>query len=539
MNVCNSINAETLLQEGINYSKNINLLDKALTVLLKARELDPNLPSLNFTLGRILKDNGQYYKSYAFFKHELEISKNKLNPEVLALLYHQLMWTCSYLGKIEEACQYGQESIKLQRSNFSYYNDLIFFMHHAGNSSDQTINQLAKDAYRNCLEYPLKKERACIEGLMQKKKIPMTGKVKIGILSPYLHASCAESFFADMVSEINQDEFELHFFYDGDTQDHATTKFIQHGKSFNNVKNQSALEIAQLIVQKDIDLLLDSLGHIKGNRLDVFSLKPAPIQASFLVGYWGSTGLPQIDYHISQSGWISNETKNTFTEEIIEIPHLYLKSKITDIKISKAPCLNSGYITFGAFNRGQKISPKLLSIWSIILSLLPNSKLILSYHALQEDTFKEEMLKFFLQKGISRERITLLGKVSSREYFNLFNKIDIALDSFPFSGGCTSIDTLWMSTPLITKKDDKIAGKFSESFLNILSAPELIAKDEEEYIMKALELGKNFSRIAEYKNTLREKLLNSGIFDAKISTNHLETAFRTMINQARKKQKND
>ena len=91
MNVCNSINAETLLQEGINYSKNINLLDKALTVLLKAREIDPNLPSLNFTLGRILKDNGQYYKSYAFFKHELEISKNKLNPEVLAFLYHQLI----------------------------------------------------------------------------------------------------------------------------------------------------------------------------------------------------------------------------------------------------------------------------------------------------------------------------------------------------------------------------------------------------------------------------------------------------------------
>jgi protein O-GlcNAc transferase len=264
----------------------------------------------------------------------------------------------------------------------------------------------------------------------------------------------------------------------------STQGYRDLSQSFINVKNKTPFEIAELIIRDEIDILIDTLGHVKHNSLDVFSLKPSPVQIS-MIGYWGSTGLPQMDYLLVQKGWTKPEEVTNYHEKIIEVEHFHYRAKHQDIDISEAPCLVNGFITFGCFNRGQKINSKVLSIWSILLNLLPESKILLSYPALKENEFREDVFSFFESQGINRTRVTLKGNISTEKYFHLYNEIDIALDPFPFSGGCTTIDALWMGVPVITKKGDKTAGRFSESFLNLCKVPELISENEQDYILKA------------------------------------------------------
>jgi predicted O-linked N-acetylglucosamine transferase (SPINDLY family) len=521
--------AQALFEKGLTLLENKNEQSKALKYLLKARKIKKDLPQLNFTLGKIFNKDAQYYKAYSFLKEEATLNNKLISQEYLN---HLLSWTSSYLGKIDESCSYAQAAIKHREDFLPYYNDLIFFMNHSNNYSDKDINNIANQSYKNCLEKQFQIDRETIRLLLKNRPLCSSGKIKIGILSPYLQTNSAEFFIAEMLPELNQNEIEVHCFYDGDFIDTTTEKFIKYSQSFTHIQNHSALEIAKIIIGKDIDILLDTLGHIRGNRLDVFSLKPAPIQAC-LIGYWGSTGLPQMDYHITSKGWLGEKAHETFGEKIIEIPFFYTTPRITDIQTTEAPCLKNGFTTFGCFNRGQKISIRLLNIWSIILSLVPNSNLILSYQALSETDLQEEIWKFFEERKISNNRIKLIHRVDTRSYFELYNQIDIALDPFPFSGGCTTVDSLYMSTPLITKDSNDTAGRFSKSFLELLGATELIAKDDNDYIFKAVELANDFPQITKYKHTLKNNLINSNFFDIQTCTKYFENALKEMVKQTK------
>jgi predicted O-linked N-acetylglucosamine transferase (SPINDLY family) len=402
---------------------------------------------------------------------------------------------------------------------------------HAYGFNDLEITDLANASYEKCFKEQFQTEREVIKTKLKTKEQLKHNKFKIGILSSYIHSQAAEVLLIDIFKNIDKTKYDFYSYYLNDVmsfEDDCTKEYRDLSQSFVNIKNKTPLEIAELIVNDGIDILIDTLGHVKLNSLDIFSLKPAPIQIS-MVGYWGSTGLPQMDYLLVQKGWTKPEETTNYHEKIIEVEHFHYRAKHQDIDISEAPCLAKGFITFGCFNRGQKINSKLLSIWSIILNYLPDSNLILSYLTLGEAEFKEDIWVFFESQGISRTRIKLHEYISTEAYFHLYNEIDIALDPFPFSGGCTTIDALWMGVPVITKKGDRTAGRFSESFLNLCKVPELISENEQDYILKALELGKDFNRIQNYKETLRDKLIESKISDPKAAAKHFEQALETII----------
>ncbi len=159
--------------------------------------------------------------------------------------------------------------------------------------------------------------------------------------------------------------------------------------------------------------------------------------------------------------------------------------------------------------------------------------------ALADSNLKEDIWKFFEAQNIERSRIKLYPHVSTEDYFKLYTEIDIALDPFPFSGGCTSLDSLWMGVPVLTKAGDRTAGRFSESFLKLCEVPELIAKDESDYVLKAIELGKDFKRIQEYRRTLREKVRESGISNPQAAAKEFEKALDTIVEQELEKQKKE
>lgn len=525
------------LKAGLKYFDAADKQQECLNYLLEARAMNPNLQGLNYALGCYFNRHIQNYKSYSFFKRELELYPNTAES-LKENIYHLLGWAASCLGKCEEAVSYIYQAIKLNTNKHSYYSDLLYMTNHAYGFNDLQITNLANVSYEECLKKQFQTEREIIKTKLKRREHLKRNKFKIGILSSYIHSEAAEVLLIDIFKNINKTKYDFYSYSINDVmdfEDECTKEYKKLSQSFINIKNKTPLEIAELIIRDEIDILIDTLDHVNNNSLNVFSLKPAPIQIS-MVGYWGSTGLPQMDYLLVQKGWTKPEEVTNYHEKIIEVEHFHYRAKHQNIDILEAPCLANDFITFGCFNRGQKINSKLLSIWSIILNYLPNSRLILSYITLGEAEFKEDMWRFFESQGISRTRIKLHECISTEAYFHLYNEIDIALDPFPFSGGCTTIDALWMGVPVITKKGDKTAGRFSESFLNLCKVPELISENEQDYILKALELGKDFNRIQNYKQTLRDKLINSGISDPKAAAKHFEQALDTIIELEQKKQ---
>jgi protein O-GlcNAc transferase len=528
--IIETTDAQELLEKSLNLITSNGNKEEIGKHLLQALAFDNNLIGLNLALGDFFSNTLEIYKSYYFYKRELELHPYR-EQEIKEHIYFILAWNTSYLGKAEEAIEYIQEAIKLNNSRCDYYNSLIYMANHAYKINDSELANIAKTFYENCLEKQFQIERKIIQTELSTKQYFKNTKTKIGILSSYIHSQAAEVLLLDIFKNIDETKYDFYCYYINDVierEDDCTAEYRKLSQSFINIKNKTPLEIAELIIRDEIDILIDTLGHVKNNLLDVFSLKPAPIQIS-MVGYWGSTGLPQMDYLLVQKGWTKPEETTNYHEKIIEVEHFHYRAKHQDINILQTPSLAKGFVTFGCFNRGQKINSRVLSIWSIILNYLPDSNLILSYLTLGEAEFKEDIWVFFESQGIKRERIILEGNISTEKYFHLYNKIDIALDPFPFSGGCTTIDALWMGVPVITKKGDRTAGRFSESFLNLCKVPELISENEEDYILKAIALGKDFNRIQSYKETLRNKLIKSKISDPKAAANHFEQALETII----------
>jgi len=500
------------------------------TILSQAHQLNPTLRGLNALTGYFFEQQSDFYKSYNFYKRELELHPEIINSSKADLL-HSLAWHSSNLGRCEESVYFMSEVIKLSPCNSNHYSDLLYFANHVESYTDQDLSEIAKTCYHLCFEKQFEKERQIIKDKLESTDYN-NSKIRVGILSSNIHSHSAERLLIDILEHLPKQSFEFYCYYTENFEDSTTNRFKNISKKFMNLKGKAPLSIAEEIVTDKINILLDTLGHVKGNHLDVFSLKPAPIQIS-CIGFWGSTGLPQMDYLISQCGWIREEEKDLFTETIIDLPIYYydVKDLARKIPIEKPPHLTNGFITFGCLNRGQKINHKMLCVWSVILNHTPNSKLILSYHSLQEPEFRTEVWKIFELNGINQERILLLDSINTEQYYHLYNQIDIALDPFPFSGGCTTIDTLWMGTPLITKCGNKTAGRFSEAYLKFCECEELIAPDEQEYVLKAIELANDSSKIENYKNTLRDRLIESKILDPKEGAKNLSNVFEQIIHQ--------
>jgi len=536
----NQISAEQFLKQALIYLNDKNKHSECLKYLLEAQSLNPELKGLNYALGYYFNQQMQHYRSYTFLKKELELYPD-MQKDLKESLCHLLAWDTSNLGKCDEAVLYLNEALKINADKHAHYSDLIYMANHAYSFDDSKIADLAYISYKNCFEKQLEIERKAIEKKRKDQEYFINKKTKVGILSSYIHSQAAEVLLIEIFKNVNLDKYEFYCYYVNDIydfEDTCTEEYRKLSRSFKNIKNKTAFEIAESILEDKIEILIDTLGHVKFNSLEIFSLKPAPIQIS-MVGYWGSTGLPQMDYLLVHKDWVKAEETKNYTEKIMAVKHFYYTAKYQDMEISEAPCLKNNFVSFGCFNRGQKVNSKVLSVWSIILNYLPNSELSLSYLALSGPELKEDIWKFFEAQNIERSRIKLYPYVSTEEYFKLYNKIDIALDPFPFSGGCTTIDSLWMGVPVLTKAGDRTAGRFSESFLKLCEVPELIAKDESDYVLKAIELSKDFKRIQEYRRTLREKVRESGISNPQAAAKEFEKALDTIVELELEKQKKE
>jgi predicted O-linked N-acetylglucosamine transferase (SPINDLY family) len=261
----------------------------------------------------------------------------------------------------------------------------------------------------------------------------------------------------------------------------------------------------------------------------MFALRPAPVQVSWL-GYFGTTGLSSIDYILADRLIVPETEQQYFTEAVWRLPGCYLcyAPHDLDVKVALPPALNEGDITFGCFNNRAKITANTVRVWANILRRLDSSRLFLKNKSLNDAAVGETLVTQFAAHGIAPDRLILEGHSPLAEALNAYNRVDIALDPFPFGGCTTTAEALWMGVPVVTLRGDRWVGRMSESILSAVGLPELVAANEVEYVEIALQLATDLPRLAERRSALRSAVESSPFCNGVGFTHQLEAAFRGM-----------
>ena len=291
-------------------------------------------------------------------------------------------------------------------------------------------------------------------------------------------------------------------------------------------------DAAQKIHRDGIHVLIDLSGHTAENRLPVFAWRPAPIQVSWL-GYFASTGLSEIDYILGDPYVTPHEEADHFSEKIWQLPDTYLcfTPPDLDLKVAPLPACSNGFVTFGCFNKLSRMTDEIVSVRASILHAVPGSKLFLKDKQLDHEPGRNRVLSKFAAFDIAADRLILEGGSPRAEYLKCYGRVDIALSPFPYGGGTTSVEGLWMGVPAITKKGNHFLSNLGESIAHNSGLPDWIASDKEEYVAKAVANASDLEALSELRTGLRERILGTPLFDISRFALHFEQAVRAMRNE--------
>ncbi|MDD9898592.1 MAG: hypothetical protein OXU45_06290 [Candidatus Melainabacteria bacterium] len=487
-------------------------LQQAFECYKQAYTLDPhNGPALH-CIARLLKCNKDNAASIHYGKMALQYLPNEPN------LNSDLAYMCHTLGMSDEAMQYYQKCTQLDPNNKIYLASTIFIAHKLAETSLAELQIMAKQYSDKFFKRtPSLFDHSHTDS---KKKL-----LKVGFVSADLRSHPVGYIMLSVLEKLDRSKFELHFYYNGKDYDFITEKYQACAQSFTNICAISDEEAAQQIYQDQIDILFDLSGFTGGERLGIFALKPAPVQVSH-IGYFGTLGMPEIDYIIGDNILVQDGEDQFYTEKVYRMPYSHTHCDQTGVPEPEpgSPCSRNGYITFGSFNTFHKISKRVLLAWVEIIKAVPDSKLLFDSRSMLNESDLNFFKDFFIQRGITEDRLILRSNIAREDFLQSYNDVDIALDPFPYSGGTTSLEALLMGVPVITLFGNKWSGRMTSTLLENINHQELIAHSLEEYKSKLIDLANNPQAIEDYHQKLRQEVLES-----KLNIKHYVPAFEQAI----------
>ncbi len=352
--------------------------------------------------------------------------------------------------------------------------------------------------------------------------------LRIGYLSPDMVKGSAGRLFEPVIKFHDKDQVYT-VIYDLHTKGTEPLEGIRTSCNlWHDCRKKSATELAQLIIDDGIDILVDLAGHCAENQLPLFAQRFAPVQVSWL-GYFNTTGLRQMDWLISDPYSTPPGEEPCYTEKIWRMPYYRFPVLLKPNACESRSERQAGKVTFVSNNNLLKVTPTVLETWAKILNRLPDSVLAIRWTTLASDEVKLLLLKRFESAGGNSTQLLLLDPIGDHEKFMAsYSDVDIMLDTFPFSGGVTSLDALSQGVPVVTLAGDRMAGRQTQAFLELAGHTELIASSLDEYVRIAVDLANNPERLAHLRRTLRDDLAQSPLCDVARFTRDLETVYRTI-----------
>ncbi len=358
-------------------------------------------------------------------------------------------------------------------------------------------------------------------------------RLRIGYVSPDFRHHSVSFFTGPLLATHDPAVVEVFCYADVAVQDAVTGKLRQHMHHWRNVTGRSDVEVCDLIRADGIDILVDLAGHTKGNRLGVFARRAAPVQVTAL-GYPATTGLPAMDARLVDVFTDpAPEAESWSSETLVRLPALHCYQPPTAPDVGELPVLKAGHITFGSFNKLAKISPATVALWAGVLRALTSSRLVIKNRPLVEPETRARLAAQFAAHGIAADRLDLQGwRADDRDHLNLYNSIDIALDTSPYNGTTTTCEALWMGVPVLTLADGGHAGMVGASLLNHAGLQDWIAGTARDFVTRAVDLAEDHEGLARLRAGLRARVTKSRLCDAPAYARSVEAAYRALWGRA-------
>tara|TARA_B100000963_G_scaffold314494_1_gene293066 strand:- start:1831 stop:3528 length:1698 start_codon:yes stop_codon:yes gene_type:complete len=357
-------------------------------------------------------------------------------------------------------------------------------------------------------------------------------KIKIGFYSPDFRQHSIFFFIKDLIKNLKQTKFETFALslLKTDRHDETTNKFINLFDNWIDFEDKSDQEIVNTIQMENLDVVIDLAGLWANNRINIFNTRICPLQISWL-GFNNSTGLKEIDFIIADVNTVQNEEKEYVTK-IFKLPNIWNSHCGFEYKrvYNELPYNKNNYFTFGSFNNFMKINDDVLNLWIEILKKVKNSKLILKSSLL----LCEEVIKKKFEKEGLINSIEIIKKTKKNEFLshlNMYDKIDLCLDTFPFPGVTTTFEALWKNVPVITNSGYNFNSRCGESILKNANLENFIAKNNEDYIKKSVYFANNIGELDDIRKNLFEQIPQTPLFDTKKFTADFCNAIDQMIMQ--------
>jgi predicted O-linked N-acetylglucosamine transferase (SPINDLY family) len=554
--------------------------DQSLATFRQALSLTPNDARLHYNLGNVLEKKGQVEAAIASFRSAIALrpadpdahnnlgcalhSLGRMDEAVIALkqalilrpVYAEAQTNMGNVlyekGEVEQAIECYRKALLAKPLFPDAWNNLgnalcaggliddamvCFVKARALKPYDATVfsNLIYSMHYNPAYDWPAIKGKLTIwntdhaqplRNLIQRHDNQPDAErpLRIGYVSPDFRQHVVGLNMLPLLREHDRSQFKITCYAQVLRPDGITASLQPHADAWRNILGMTDADVAKLIVQDQIDILVDLTLHCAHHRLLVFARKPAPIQFSYL-GYCSSTGVETIDYRFSDPYLDPPEMDGEYIEKTIRLPRTYWCYQPPSVVADPValPAVSNGYITFGCLNNFAKVSDPALQLWAKILLSVPKSRLIL--HA-QWGSHRQRVLDQFHQQGVAADRVEFVAKQLTQEYLRTYNKIDIALDPFPYGGGITTCDALWMGVPVITLEGKTAVGRGGKSILSNIGLAELVAQSSEKYQQIAATLAGDLSRLSALRSGLRKTMKSSSLMNAPAFARDVEAAYR-------------
>jgi protein O-GlcNAc transferase len=510
--------ADAYFNLGVSLKKQ-GQYEEAITCYQKALQLDPNFSEAYCNLGVILKEQCYYEEAKTYLEKALQI-----NPTFVDALVN-LGNILSDQGKVKEAENQYRYALQINPNFAPCYSNILFTMNFNRAYDPETI-------FSEHLRFAQRYEQPLLTSIKSHTNDRIYARqLKIGYVSPDFRGHSVAYFIEPVLSNHNRESFQVSCYSDVTTPDEVTDRLCKYSDQWREIGCMSDETVNELIRKDRIDILVDLAGHTAHNRILLFARKPAPVQVSW-IGYPATTGLSTMDYKIVDSYTDPpGMTDQFYTEKLLRMPESFLcyQPHKESPDIGLLPALSVGHITFGSFNAFTKVSSEVLSLWLSILKATSNSHMIIKAKGLSDKKTCQNIMDIFMRNGIASERLELLPpNPSTIEHLNLYNRIDIGLDTFPYDGTTTTCEAMWMGVPVVTLAGKTHASRVGVSLLSNVGLKELIAKTPDEYIEIAVNLSKDLKRLQSLRQSLRDMMKHSPLCDAKQFIVNLEMFYRTI-----------
>jgi protein O-GlcNAc transferase len=442
----------------------------------KVLELDPNLPGLHMNLGNMAKSS----------------------------------------GRIEEAIPLYREGSRRYPQEIPQSSNVLYALHFDPAYGPAEIHA-EHSAWGRALE-------SAIPGRTghDNERSPAR-RLRIGYVSPYFRAHVVGLNLLPLLRKHDHSQFEIHCYSDTRPTDPTTGELRQHADVWHDTAGLSDAELADLVSQNQIDILVDQVMHMEGVRLGMFARKPAPVQVAWMA-YPGSTGLTRMDYRLTDAVLDPpSATDDFYTEKSVRLDTFWcFDPPANSPPVGPLPADKNGYFTFGCLNSFAKVNAGVLELWREVLAAVPGSRLIIMPPKGKSKAWALEKLQ------IDATRLVCLPRESRIKYLGYYHRVDLALDPFPYTGHSTTLDGLWMGVPPVSLTGPTIASRGSLSILSNLGLTDLVVKSKNDYVALAIALSKDPARLRELRAGLRGRLERSVLMDADGFTRQTEIAYRDM-----------